>query len=153
MKNDQVLLEALAEALEVLKRKVRQLESQICESDIGEKHSQQINNLAQVNQHLLGRIRKLESKKEDQIIVDKSEKLKTFNINDYRKVVISLFIIGFLWYLIVLANRGIKYEDSYYKYQSMELFGLNKQEVDYLFKINQDSMTRLVDDFDSSELQ
>ncbi|MEQ8906422.1 hypothetical protein [Ekhidna sp.] len=147
MDNDQVLLEALAEDQESLKKKVKQLEAVINEETKGALHDEQMDKLVKLFNHLSARLKKLENQNDASVELDKPNETKITRVRINRKMVVAFMLIGsLLWYCAILINRGIKYEEPYYKYQSMDLFGLSKNEVDYHYQLNEDSMIQVVED-------
>ncbi|MEP0987516.1 hypothetical protein [Ekhidna sp.] len=148
MDNDQVLLETLAEDLESLKKKVKNLELQISKKEANTNHDGQIEKLVKLFNNLAARLKNLEDQKVISADANEpSQKLSFTRIKVNRKIAISYILIGaVIWYCVILVGRGIKYEEAYYKYQSMDLFGLEKQFVDYLYQVDKDSMMQLVDD-------
>jgi len=149
MDNDQVLLETLAEDQENLKKKVKNLELQISKKEASTNHHEQIERLIKLYNSLAARLKNLEDQKP--VSSEPNEPYQKLSFTKIRvnrkKMAISSILIGaIIWYCVILISRGIKYEEAYYKYQSMDLFGLEKPFVDYLYQVDKDSMMQLVDD-------
>ena len=75
------------------------------------------------------------------------EKPRWLNIKFNKRAAGAAMVFALItWYSGVLINRGFEYQEPYYKYQSMDLFGMDKDLVEYLFEIRKDSMKQMVDD-------